>query len=61
LLARVTTTAETVAWIDFEQPHRLARWRYQELGLFVFGRRQYEQAIETGGPNKLTLPHIVGS
>ena len=48
LLARVTTTAETVVWSEFEQPHRRGRWSYEMLGPFVFDRRHYERAIETG-------------
>ena len=48
LLARVTTTADAVVWSEFEQPHRRGRWSYEKLGPFVFDRRQYERAIETG-------------
>jgi hypothetical protein len=46
LLARVTTTPETVVWSDFEQPHRRGRWDYAQLGPFTFDRRQYEHAVE---------------
>jgi hypothetical protein len=47
LLVRVTTTAETVVWSEFEQPHRRGRWSYEKLGPFIFDQRQYELAIET--------------
>jgi len=47
LLARVTVTADTVVWNEFEQPHRRGYWRYEDLGSFVFDRSQYELALET--------------
>jgi hypothetical protein len=43
-MARVEAGNETVAWGEFEQPHRRGDWRYDGFE-FRFDRRQYEAAI----------------
>jgi hypothetical protein len=46
LAVEVMTTAETVAWQNFEQPNRPER-DYSGFGPFVFDREQYENAVAT--------------
>ncbi len=52
LQVRIKVGEDTVIWSDFQQPHRgehsrVLHWRYDELGLFVFDRAQYEEALQT--------------
>jgi hypothetical protein len=44
LMARIEVEPTTVAWGDFEQPHRADRWSHGELR-FEFERRSYESAL----------------
>jgi hypothetical protein len=45
LYTNVQATNDTVAWFDFEQPHRRQR-DYSGFGPFLFSRDTYEQAVE---------------
>ena len=44
LIARVTSTANTVTWDGFKQPHRAER-DYSKFGPFIFDAEQYQSAI----------------
>ncbi|WP_405922560.1 hypothetical protein [Streptomyces sp. NBC_00035] len=43
-MARITATADLVAWDAFEQPHRKTR-DYVAFGPFQFDRHQYDDAL----------------
>jgi hypothetical protein len=50
-VAKITVNEEMVTWSDFEQPHRGPEsaggyWNYNQLGPFVFDRKQYEEALK---------------
>jgi len=45
LMAQIQTTSESVAWTDFEQPHRRELWSYEAATPLMFDRTQYEDAI----------------
>ncbi len=47
LLCKISVRDDTVAWSEFEQPHRDEEWHYSNFAGFVFDRRQYLDAIET--------------
>lgn len=50
LLARITVDDDDVVWADFSQPHR-SSWDYSAFGPFVFGRDEYETALDASdGP-----------
>ena len=51
LEARIVGNASTVTWSDFKQPHRGpdhpdGEWIYSGFGPFIFGRSQYEKALD---------------
>lgn len=57
LLVRVTVEGDRVIWSDFEQPHRrrgspAGEWRYDNLGPFVFDRKQYLEALRDTSTGK---------
>jgi hypothetical protein len=43
-VAGIEVTNKKVIWKDFEQIHR-KNWKYDELGVFLFDRKQYEDAL----------------
>lgn len=43
LRVRITRTAATVTWRDFEQPNR--HWSYTKLGPFRFEAAKYDRAV----------------
>lgn len=50
LRVRIAVSENTVAWSEFEQPHRgpnsrAGWWRYDELGPFEFARGEYAAAL----------------
>ena len=49
-LVRITIEDDRIIWSDFEQPHRGpesagGHWKYEELGHFIFDRKQYESEL----------------
>ncbi|MGV9549146.1 hypothetical protein [Streptomyces ardesiacus] len=52
-MARITATADLVAWDAFEQPHRKTR-DYVSFGPFQFDRHQYDDALRA-------LSAVIGS
>jgi hypothetical protein len=47
--AKISVTADEVAWSSFRQPHRAGRWDYSKLPPFHFKRSQYEEALKGEG------------
>ncbi|WP_369250932.1 hypothetical protein [Streptomyces sp. R41] len=46
LMARIAVAPTTVTWSSFRQPHR-AQWGELPIGLFVFERKAYEEALRS--------------
>src|SRR5207249_2700992 len=54
LAVTIQLADDRVTWRDFEQPHRtdssrVLRWKYDQLGPFVFDRSQYEAELKAEG------------
>lgn len=45
LVANIESTNKEIIWKDFEQIHR-KNWNYDELGIFSFDIKQYENALK---------------
>jgi len=43
-VAEIETTEKEIIWKNFEQIHR-KNWNYDELGIFSFDRKQFENAL----------------
>ena len=44
-VAQIDVNSEKITWKNFEQIHR-KNWSYDELGIFTFDRKQFENALE---------------